>query len=75
MINHFFGVKQQLNAKCLVINETANDSIYGISLNLQAPESISGFYLCLLVDGLVQKICNSSVLAMELCLSCINPSM
>ena len=24
------------------------------------------------IDGLVQEICNSSALAMELCLSCIN---
>ena len=55
MINHFFGVKQQLSAKCLMINETANDSIYGIALNLQAQESISAFYLCLHVDGLLQK--------------------
>ena len=27
------------------------------------------------IDGLVQERCNSSVLAMELCLSCINPSI
>ena len=26
------------------------------------------------IDGLVQEICNSSALAMELCLSCTNPS-
>ena len=27
------------------------------------------------IDGLVQKRCNSSALAMELCLSCTNPSI
>ena len=32
--------------------------------------------MCILhFDGLVQERCNSTVLAMELCLSCINPSI
>ena len=30
---------------------------------------------CTDIDGLVQERCNSSVIAMELCLSCTNPSI
>ena len=32
-------------------------------------------YLCICIDGLMQERCNSSALALELHLSCTNPSM